>query len=462
MADARSIIVVDASGAPLTSGTPSVQAFDRTTGASRTAPTIAHVAAVPGTWRFTVTDADETTGTVVLVDFGATNLPRFASWECFKGDNSNQFWSFPVVGADGSAWSGAAPTFGGYTGGVTPTLTAMAGAATALYVAAPSAGDVTAAAEGRVDGPAGSSQPYWNVSTKPLVESSVTPTLPASTGSTPEQITVDALLDYLRRYLPAKVAQLNPLRVAVLKSALVAPFIIPSGAVLRLSATSQESAPTDVTLTSGTRTAAQVVADITAASVPGITATADAVGRVVLTATATPAPGAPSVVVVARDNGNTGSNAAFGWAEGGEHIEVPALVSPSWRGVVDGRPLVAPDMGQGFWVMLGNRNSVPDKEGIRRDLFKVTVSVEVWRPFSANAPPHRTREAITACARAVRELILTTDGRYLGRQGAGDVQLADVGRVEVAGDPLRLNEVPGVLFDTARMTLTCRVFQRPE
>lgn len=461
MADARSIIVVDSAGAPLASGTPSVQAFDRTTGASRTAPSIAHVAAVPGTWRFTCTDADETTGTVVLVDFGAGNLPRFASWECFKGDQSNQFWSFPVVGADGSAWSGAAPTFGGYTGGVTPTLTAMTGAATALYTAAPSAGDVTAAAEGRVDGPAGSSQPYWNVSTEPLV-SSGTPTLAPSTGSTPEQITVDALLDYLRRYLPAKVAQLNPLRVAVLKSALVGPFTIPSGAVLRLSATSQEATPTSVSLTAGTRTAAQVVADITAASVPGITASADVAGRVVLTATATPASGAPSVVVVARDNGSTGSNAAFGWGDGGEHIETPALVSPSWRGVTDGRPLTAPDMGQGFWVMLGNRNSVPEKPGVRWDLFKVTISVEVWRPFSANAPPHRTREAITACGRAVRELILTTDGRYLGRQGAGDVQFADVGRVEVAGDPIRLNEVPGVLFDVARMTVTCRVFQRPE
>lgn len=167
MADPRSVIVVDSAGAPLTSGTPSVQAFDRTTGAARTAPTIAHVAAAPGTWRFTCSDADETTGTVVLVDFGAGNLPRFVSWECCKADQSNQFWSFPIVNASGAAWAGAAPTFGGYTGGVTPTLTAIAGAATALHVAAPSAADIAAGAEGRVDGPAGSAQPYWNVSTEP-------------------------------------------------------------------------------------------------------------------------------------------------------------------------------------------------------------------------------------------------------------------------------------------------------
>lgn len=125
MADPRSVIVVDASGAPLTSGTPSVQAYNRVTGASRTAPAIAHVAAAPGTWRFTGSDADEAVGTAVLVDFGAGSLPRWAEFECYLADQSNQFWSFPIVGADGSAWSGAAPTFGGYTGGVTPTLTAM-------------------------------------------------------------------------------------------------------------------------------------------------------------------------------------------------------------------------------------------------------------------------------------------------------------------------------------------------
>lgn len=172
MADPRSIIVLDATGAPLTSGTPSVQAFNRTTGASRTPPIIAHVASVPGTWRFTPTDADETVGTVVLVDFGAGNLPRFAAVACFLPDHSNQFWAVPVVNADGTAWSGAAPTFGGYTGGITPALTAMPGAATALYCAAPSAGDVSTGAEGRIDGPAGSAQPYWNVSTEPLNASS--------------------------------------------------------------------------------------------------------------------------------------------------------------------------------------------------------------------------------------------------------------------------------------------------
>lgn len=459
MADPRSIIVLDSSGAPLTSGSPSVQAFDRTTGASRTAPTIAHVAAVPGTWRFTPTDADETTGTVVLVDFGAGNLPRFAAFAVFKADNSNQFWAVPIVGADGTAWSGAAPTFGGYTGGVTPTLTAIAGAATALYVAAPSAGDVSTGAEGRIDGPAGSSQPFWNVSTEPQVSSGPA-NVTASPGVAPDALVVQAVREYLLRWLPAKVAQLNPLRVATLKSALVGPFTVPVGAALRLSTVSQEATPVTVALTSGVRTSAQVAADITAAAVPGLTASVDEAQRLVLTATATPAAGAPSCVLVRSDS--TGANAVFGWADGGEHVEVPALVAPTWRGVVDGLPLTAPDMGQGFWVMLRNRTAKPTHPGIRRDTYNVAVAVEVWRPFSANGPPHRTREAISSCVRAVRELVEAGDGRYLGRQYANDIALATVSDVTIAGDPLTLSDVPGVMFDVARLTLNCRVFQRPD
>lgn len=460
MADARSVIVVDSTGAPLTSGTPGVQAFDAVTGAARPAPPVAHVAAAPGTWRVTPTADDETTGTVVLVDFGAGNLPRFAAFACFKADNSNQFWAVPIVGADGSPWAGAAPTWAGYTSTTPPTLTAMAGATTALYVARPSAADIAADVTGRIDGPAGSSQPYWVVDTEPQVATSSD--VAASPGVAPDALAVQALREYLLRYLPAKVAQLNTLRAATLKSALVEPFTIPSGAVLRLSATSQEVAPTDVALTAGVRTSAQVAADVTAAAVPGLTASSDEAGRLVLTADAAPASGAPSVVVVARDSGRTGSNEAFGWADGGEHSEVPALVAPSWRGVCDGQPLTAPDMGQGFWVLLGNRTAKPTHPGIRRDTYTVTITTEVWRPFSANAPPHRTREAISSCVRAVRELVESGDGRYLGRQGAGDVQLVTVADVTIADRPRAFTEVPGVLFDVARLTLNVRVFQRPD
>lgn len=284
----------------------------------------------------------------------------------------------------------------------------------------------------------------------------------------PEALAISAAREYLLASLPAKVAALNLLRPAVLKSALIGPFTVPSGAVLKLSASSQEATPTGVTLTSGTRTAAQVAADITAASVPGLTAGVDAAGRLTLTSSSTPAAGAPSVVVVARDSdadgaNATGSNAAFGWAEGGEHFEVPAIVAPSWRGVIDGKPLGgAVDMGQGFWVMLGRRTVTPTHPGIRRDTFNVSVLVELWRPFSANAPPHRSREPISACVRAVREVVESDDGRYLGRQWANDIQLTTIGTVTIDDGVFVANDLPGVLFDIARLTLNVRVFQRPD
>lgn len=281
----------------------------------------------------------------------------------------------------------------------------------------------------------------------------------------PDGIAVDALVTYLRQKLPAKVTALNELRAAALTSALAGPFTVPAGAVLRLTADAGTT-PTDVTLTDGTRTAAQVADDINNAvpSVSGIIASADTFGRLVLT-TGVPFGSSVSSVILAEDVQNgvaTGSNEAFGWAQGGEHVETAALTAPSWRGVVDGRPLTAPDMGQGFWVMVGNRTVKPTHPGIRRDTYLVTLTVDIWRPWSAAAPPHRTREAISSCVRAVRELVEADDGRYLGRQGFGDVQLATVEAVTINGEPLNLTDVPGVLFDTATLTINVRVFQRPD
>lgn len=283
----------------------------------------------------------------------------------------------------------------------------------------------------------------------------------------PEALAVTAVREYLLQTLPAKVATLNAARKASIKSALAGPYLVPQGAKLRLSSQSQDATPIEITLTSGAiaRTAAEVAQDINGPFPVGggpVLASADASGRLVLESYTAPAEGAPSVVVVARDIGPTGANAMLGWAEGGEHVERAALVAPSWRGVVDGRPLAAPDMGQGFWVMLGNRTARPTHPGIRRDTYLVTIATEVWRPFSANGGPHRNREAVSACVQAVREVLFTTTGRYLGRQAYGDVQLADVPDATIAGDPLSLQESPGILFDVATLTLTVRVFQRPD
>ncbi|HEY1086483.1 MAG TPA: hypothetical protein VGE37_02270, partial [Archangium sp.] len=248
MADARSIIVVDSTGAPLTTGTPGVSAYDLS-GNVRTAPPVAHVAAAPGTWKVTPTDADREAGTVVLVDFGAGNLPRYVAFACFLSDNSNQFWTVVVTNPDGTLWTGTAPTVGGYTGEAL-SLVPVPPASKSLFVAVPSEDDVADGAEGRIDGPVGSAQPYWSIDTEPLVESGGGE-VEASPGVMPDLLAVKSLQDYLRRWLPSKVSQLNGLRAAVLESALAGPFTIPSGAVLRLSSISQTATPTSVALTSG-------------------------------------------------------------------------------------------------------------------------------------------------------------------------------------------------------------------
>ncbi|MBL8909872.1 MAG: hypothetical protein JNM17_04120 [Archangium sp.] len=462
MADVRATMpVFDPSGVLITSvpGGASVIARSKT-GAVRTAPPLTY-SGIPGVCNVTPTDDDEASGTVVVVDFGAGYEPRRVTFAVYQPSNLNQFWAFSVENPDSTTWSGAAPTVGGYRSAagarVAPSLVAVE--STWLFVAVPTEADIAADTHIRVDGPAGSAVDYWSGST----ESPGGVGVASSPGVTPETLVITALREYLLRYLPAKCAQLNPLRKAVLKSALAEPFVVPSGAKLRLTTVSQEATPTDVTLPSGAAVAAAAIAAaINLAAPPGGVAGADEAGRVTWTSNSAPASGVPSVALVARDIGPTGGNTALGWAEGGEHVEVAGLVAPSWRGVTDGRPLTVPDMGQGFWVMFGNRTSRPTHEGIRRDTHLVTVQTEVWRPFSANAPPHRSRETVSSCVRAVRELLLTSDGRYLGRQRFGDVQLANVSEAVIAGDPLRLNEAPGVLFETARLTITVRVFQRPD
>lgn len=276
----------------------------------------------------------------------------------------------------------------------------------------------------------------------------------------PEALAVEALREYLLAKLPAKVAALNATRKATLKSALQGPFVITSGMTLTLSPVGHEAVGTAVLLTTGTRTAAQVAADINTASVVGITASDDSAGRLVLTATAIPAPGAPSVICVQSD-GDTGVNALFGWESGGEHLDRAALVAPSWRGVVDGEWLVAPDMGGGFWVALRDRAS-KQVEPDRRGEFLVTIPVEVVRPFGSNATPHRDREAISACLQAVREIITdTSEGRQLGRAAQGDVQYVRVTAVNIAAEPFAAPAKGGAFFDVAGMTVTVRIFQPP-
>ena len=272
------------------------------------------------------------------------------------------------------------------------------------------------------------------------------------------QLSVRALREYLLATLPAKVATINGERAAVVRSALAGPFTLPSGAALFLG-TSRDGAPTRVDLTAGSRTAAQVAAEIEAEGVAGITASADTDGRLVLTGAA-PVAGTPSCVAVLPDS-DTATNAVFGWAVGGEHVVRAAIEAPTWRGVVDGDWTLAKDLdGGGFWVGIGNRDvrPYPSPTNVRRDEYAVSLTLDIIRRFGANQTTHRDREAIGACVRAVDEALRTTAGRQLGRAASGDIMLVDVVNTRIASSSFDTRQ--GFLFDVAQVTLNVRVFQR--
>ncbi|MFZ5440451.1 MAG: hypothetical protein ACOZQL_10605 [Myxococcota bacterium] len=170
MADAKDFFVQDAAGAPLLGAAGAFNVIARDlSGTPRTAPAVVELG--EGSYRFIPTEDDEAVGTVVHVDCGAGALRRRFTFACFRADNSNQFWGLHVENPDGTQWSGAPPTVGSYrssTGPRTPpAVVAVAGAY--LFVLVPSAADIAADTEIRVDGPAGSAQPSWSGSTKPIV-----------------------------------------------------------------------------------------------------------------------------------------------------------------------------------------------------------------------------------------------------------------------------------------------------
>ena len=178
MADARDFFVTGPTGTPLTGAAAGMSATARDVVGGVRSATVTEVG--DGVYRVTPSDADEAVGTVVCVDTGAGNSPRRVVLACFKPDRTNQFWAVAVENPDGTVWTGSAPTVGSYRSSAgartPPALVAVAGAW--LFVAVPSAADVAADTEIRIDGPAGSAQPYWSAGTDPYVTIS-TPSPPA-------------------------------------------------------------------------------------------------------------------------------------------------------------------------------------------------------------------------------------------------------------------------------------------
>lgn len=168
MADSRSVMVVDATLAPFTAGSPTFACYRDKAGNARTPPSIVHLGS--GVWGFIPSDADEAVGTVAVIDFGATAYPRRATFAVHLADNSNQFWAVHVEADDGSEWVGSWPDFSLYDDAsgnarTPPTLAPVLG--DWVFAWTPTAADVVARVEGVLTAPAGSSVPWFGFSTEP-------------------------------------------------------------------------------------------------------------------------------------------------------------------------------------------------------------------------------------------------------------------------------------------------------
>ena len=276
-----------------------------------------------------------------------------------------------------------------------------------------------------------------------------------------EEIAAKALRDFLLVQLPAKATAVNLLRAAVLTAPWAGPYTIPAGAILRVG--TALGTYTNVTLTSGSRTAAQLAADIEAVPALAGLAAADTASRLALTSLVAPTATVPSILAIGPDNAGTdgaatGSNAALGFDAGGNHVQTSAVVAPTYRGVMDGWPVTADFPGRGaIVVIIGDRSSADVGEKRRYEKL-VDLDLTILRADPA-VGQHRNREGIEAAVRCVREVIASD--RHLGRAANGDIMYAEDGPCRISGMPFNFGARGApVLFDGASMQCGIKVFER--
>lgn len=279
-----------------------------------------------------------------------------------------------------------------------------------------------------------------------------------------EQLVATSLREWLLMQLPAKVAEVNGLRAAVLRAPWAGPYVVPAGRTFGFTTATGAVFITAV-LTSGTRTATQIAADINTAAGATV-ASEDSAGRLVLTSPLAPTTAAPSLVRL-RGGLASDANSLFGWAMGGELELLTALVTPGGKGIADGWPLLndlmpnAQSGGSPICVVLGDRESRPARPGPRGDEYLVTIDVSVLRIEPAQQVS-RNREHIHSALRCVREVLMQDNGRLLGNVANG-IQLVLEKSCRVAAKPFTFGDKksPSPFFDAAVLLLEVRAFERP-
>lgn len=271
-------------------------------------------------------------------------------------------------------------------------------------------------------------------------------------------LAAQALREYLLAQLPAQVATLNATRAATLTTAQSGPWTIPSGASIGISLTGSTGFTT-VNLTSGSRTAAQLVTEINAA-MGATVASALSDSRLRLTSTTAPS-GADTASVVALDADTTDTLLALGFDPAGEMCVRAPLVAPTSKGICDGEPVgVIEPFAQGrMIVVIRDRSDVAITNELRREERLATLEVIVYVPM-ARQDFNRSREEIQAACECILDVISTTSGRYLGRSADGDVGFVQCKALKVSGSSFKLPS-QNFLLDLANLTITARVFQRP-
>ncbi len=146
-------------GTPNTTAVPVFLVFSNKAGTARSQPAISRFSG--GQYEFDPSDADETAGTVYLIDCGVGVSPRYVYGEIHTDDNT--FLTLAVFTEDGALGTGA-PTVGVYIDGddnarPAPTPT-MVGAFAYLYTLTPTLEDVQIGTSYRIDGAASTIPQY--------------------------------------------------------------------------------------------------------------------------------------------------------------------------------------------------------------------------------------------------------------------------------------------------------------
>lgn len=261
--------------------------------------------------------------------------------------------------------------------------------------------------------------------------------------------------EWLLLKLPAKVAELNLLRAAVIRAPFAGPYVFAAGT--KIGVRNSTGTAVDVTMTTGSRTTAQCVTEINTA-LGATVCSADSADRLVFTATVPPSAGVDSSIFLQPPATGTGCLSVFGFDAGGVRAVNSALAPPTYNSISDGRP-IGPDTGNGFMVYIDDRHATPVEQS-RRDMHVVGLDLAILR-VDKNLSSHRSREHIQACLRAVREVLLTGDGKTLGH--AGEVQFIEINDGHVFGAPFSFGteKDPGPLYDGAELKLQIQIHERP-